>query len=937
MEVVDETKKTADLPTRCLDDSTILRFVSGQLDETARRAVEDEIGSCPHCSALVAELIRGSAVLHVESAGGDGPECEPIGAERSDRGGSLSRYVLGPMIARGGMGTILAAFDRRLSRSVVVKRMDRSDPSLAERFHREIRVTASLQHPGIVPIYDAGFLDDGQPFYAMRHVSGASLEHAMMECDGDGKRLGLLASVLAAAEAVAYAHERGIIHRDLKPSNILVGPFGETVVIDWGLAGIEATSGEPAGSDLAHDHDPMAPMMTRRGSVLGTPRYMAPEQARGEPATRRSDVYALGAILYHTLSGVPPVAGDEVTLVLERVARAEVRPLREVGPGLPSDLAAIVERAMAREPEARYGSAGELAADLRRFQTGQLVAAHRYSRGDLARRFVKRHRAAVVFAALLISVLAVGGTLSVRGIVRERERAEDERSLAERERAGAEDLVKFLLFELRARLSTVGRLDVLSGVADRVEAYYMTTAAGRAEAPQALRERAALNDLRAAVASTGGDAASADLYLERGLALLDRAPPASATDEVRGDLISSKARRAARTADFARARALYLEAMALYRSNAAGDRPEDRHQRDLKIAARLTSAAEVADRLDKPLDAEREWKQATDILEERRASDPGDLEAAKRLGELRMKIGQRRYRRGQVDSAESSLRAALADGEQLAARAPKDSEVEYLVAWSAISLANLRYGRGDLDEARRLQEQAHEVATTMLAVEPASAVWQVIPARTAADLGTIAFDRSDWAEAARRFASARATYEQLVARDPTNREHRRAAALAVAQLADAETALRRFDAALAAWLAALDHLAELARSNAPEPRLEWAYGLRGYAAFERRRGRLAAARPAIERALELVDGTPTDADLPAMTYYRASVLAEAAAERDRRGQRREAVAAWQHADALLRGLAERVPLEADWAKALHEIEGELDRRASRTDPSRGRR
>jgi tetratricopeptide (TPR) repeat protein len=956
---VDNTNP-ADRSSGCLDDSTILRFVSGQLDEAARRRVEDEIGRCRHCSALVGELIRGGAALHAEIASADGPDGEPIRAEGSSRGELLSRYVLGPMIARGGMGTILAAFDRRLGRSVAVKRIDHDDPSLEARFRREIRVTAALQHPGIVPIYDAGVLDDGRPFYAMRHVPGASLEQAMLACDGDTRRLGLLVSVLAAAEAVAYAHERGIIHRDLKPSNILVGPFGETVVIDWGLAGIEAGidagieariearievaidagPGEPAGADPAHDHVRVTPAMTRRGSVLGTPRYMAPEQARGEPATRQSDVYALGAILYHTLSGVPPVAGEAVTQVLERVARAEVQPLREIAPGLPGDLVAIVERAMADPPEARYGSAGELAADLRRFQTGQLVAAHHYSRGDLVRRFVKRHRAAVVFAALLISVLAVGGTLSVRGIVRERERAEDERGLAQRERAGAEDLVKFLLFELRGRLSTVGRLDVLSGVADRVEAYYMNTVAGRAEAPQALRERAALHDLRAAVALAAGDAASADRYLERGLALLARAPASAATDEVRGDLLSSQAKRAAQTGEFARSRELYLQAVALDRSNAPGDRPEDRHDRDLKLASRLNYAAVTAERLGQPFEAEREWQQATDLLEACLARDPADLVAAKRLCELRMTIGQRRYTRGLLDSAESSLRAALADGEQLAARAPNDSEVEYLVAWSAISLANLRNARGDRDGARRLQEQALEVGATMLAIEPASAVWQVIQARAASDLGTIALERSDWTEAARRFAAARATYDQLVARDPTSREHRRAAAIAAAQLADADSALGRFDAARTAWLAALDHLAEQARSNAPEARLEWAFGLRGYAEFERQRGRLAVARPAIDQALALVDGAPAGADRPVMIYYRAAVLGEAAAEQDRRGQRREALVAWQRAAALLRGLAQRVTLEPDWAKALGEIEAELGRRGrpvARTDPSRGRR
>ena len=934
MAAVDDTKTTAGAPSRCLDDSTVLRFVSGQLDDTSRRRVEHEIGRCRDCSALVAELIRGSAALHVEADDLDdaAADADAVCAEGSGRSERLSRYVLGPVIARGGMGTILAAFDRRLSRSVAVKRMDGSDRSLTERFRREIRVTASLQHPGIVPIYDAGVLDDGQPFYAMRHVPGASLDQAMAECD-DGKRLGLLVPVLAAAEAVAYAHERGIIHRDLKPSNILVGPFGETVVIDWGLAGIEQTPcDDSAGSDPAVEADPIA---TRRGSVLGTPRYMAPEQARGEPATPESDVYAVGGILYHALTGVPPVPGDAVTRMLERVARGEVRPLRDIAPGLPGDLVAIVERAMASAPEDRYASCGELAADLRRFQTGQLVEAHRYSRGDLARRFARRHRAALVVAALLVGVLAVGGTLSVLRIVTEREHAEDERGLAQRERSGAEELVNYLLFELRARLSTVGRLDVLSGVADRVDAYYLTTVAGRVAAPEALRERAALHDLRAAVASAAGDAPSADRFLERGLALLDRAPATPAADEVRGDLTSSWARRAAQTGDFARSRALYLDAVALYRHAAPDERPEHRQQRELKIAARLTVAATMAARLNQLDDAEREWKQAAEILQARLAQAPGDPEAAKRLADLRMTIGQRRYRRGLLDSAESSLRAALGDAERLAAREPKDSEVEYLVAWSEISLADVRYSRGDLDEAAQLHRQALAVAATMLAVEPASAVWQVVQARGEAELGTIAFDRSDSAEASRRFTAARATYEQLVARDPTSREHRRAAAIAAAQLADAETSLRRFDAARAAWTAALEHLAVQARSNDAESRLEWAYGLRGYAVFERARGRLASAGPAIERAVAVMDGTPDRSDLPAMIFYRAAVLAEVAAERDRGGQRRAAVAAWQRAATLLHDLAKRMPLEPEWTKALHAIEGELDR-VSRA-PSRSSR
>src|SRR3954471_1226404 len=187
MNAVDEPQATAEVRAGCLDDSTVLRFVSGQLDDTARRAVEHEIGQCRRCSALVAALIRDGAALHVEAEDLDPLAPDAVGADGWEREWR-SRYVIGPEIARGGMGTILAAFDRRLMRSVAVKRMDGSDRLLVKRFRREIRVTAALPHPGIVPIYDGGVLDSGQPFYAMRHVPGASLEQAMAECD-DGKRV----------------------------------------------------------------------------------------------------------------------------------------------------------------------------------------------------------------------------------------------------------------------------------------------------------------------------------------------------------------------------------------------------------------------------------------------------------------------------------------------------------------------------------------------------------------------------------------------------------------------------------------------------------------------------------------------------------------------------------------------------------------------------
>jgi eukaryotic-like serine/threonine-protein kinase len=310
------------------------------------------------------------------------------------------RYKLGDVFARGGIGRIRIAQDRRLGRTIAVKELLTAAPSARLRFTREAALTARLQHPAIVPIYDAGEWPGGDPFYAMKLVRGRSLEECITGARSLGERLALLSHLIAVAEAVAYAHSEGIIHRDLKPANVLVGAFGETVVIDWGLAK-EVTAAEPTGEGATDS----APGATVAGAIVGTPSYMPPEQAGGRPVDRRADVYALGAMLYHTLGGAPPFEGS-ATDALHRVLAGPPPPLASLEPGVPRDLATIVDKAMARDPAKRYESARGLVEDLVRFQTGQLVGAHVYSRWTLARRWIRRHRAA---ALALLAVAAVGG------------------------------------------------------------------------------------------------------------------------------------------------------------------------------------------------------------------------------------------------------------------------------------------------------------------------------------------------------------------------------------------------------------------------------------------------------------------------------------------------------------------------------------------------
>ena len=334
---------------------------------------------------------------------------------------SAGRYEMGAEVGRGGLGRVLRARDRILQRAVAIKELLGTDDAARRRFVREAMITARLQHPSIVPLYDAGRWRDRAPFYAMKLVAGRPLSDAIAEAKTFDARVALLPVVLAVADAIAYAHNERIIHRDLKPGNVLVGAFGETVVIDWGLA--KDLASEDRDALDAGPYREATSAETVAGAILGTPAYMAPEQAAGEEVDERADVYAIGAMLYHVVAGAIPHDGKSVDEVLRRVLAGEIIPLAEREPRTPPDLATMVAKAMARDPARRYRTAGDLAQDLRRYQTGQLVGAHHYTLGQRIRRWVGRHRAVAAVSLAAAVALAVLAFWSVRRIGQERDAA----------------------------------------------------------------------------------------------------------------------------------------------------------------------------------------------------------------------------------------------------------------------------------------------------------------------------------------------------------------------------------------------------------------------------------------------------------------------------------------------------------------------------------
>ena len=325
---------------------------------------------------------------------------------------SGTRYELIREIGRGGMGIVYLARDTALEREVALKVLNTADAAgeLRRRLVDEARHLASLEHPGIGPGHDVGELPDQRVFYVMRHVKGERLDVWRRRAAGLPAVLRIFRSL---CEVVSFAHDRGMIHRDLKPENILVGPFGEVLVLDWGIA--KRLRDHPRGADAPQRAQPgPAPDessathagRTLPGSIIGTPIWMAPEQARGETGTldERTDIYGLGAILYFLLAGRAPF--DEATSkneILRRVTDDGPAPLRSIDRIIPAPLESSCARAMARDRAGRYSRAADLAADIDRYQEGEPVSAHREGPLGKARRLVTRHRAVVlVILAYLI-------------------------------------------------------------------------------------------------------------------------------------------------------------------------------------------------------------------------------------------------------------------------------------------------------------------------------------------------------------------------------------------------------------------------------------------------------------------------------------------------------------------------------------------------------
>lgn len=366
-----------------------------------------------------------------------------------DFASGAERFRVVRMHAKGGIGQVSVAVDDELSREVALKELQpryADDPGSRNRFVLEAEVTGGLEHPGVVPVYGLGHYADGRPFYAMRFIRGDSLQDATetfhRTMGRDPGQVGyelelrkLLRRFIDVCDALEYAHSRGVLHRDLKPGNIMLGRYGETLVVDWGLAkvGTEKTNTEsrlPESTLQPASADDSAP--TRMGSTIGTPGYMSPEQAAGsiDQLGAASDVYSLGATLYHVLTGRPPFAGADVGVILSAVQSGAYEKPREVNPRIAKSLEAICLKAMARRPHERYGSARALAEDIERHLADEPTLARPDSTVQRIQRWTRRHRGVTLAAAAGLLLVAAVSAVAFFAVSAERDEARTQRDRA---------------------------------------------------------------------------------------------------------------------------------------------------------------------------------------------------------------------------------------------------------------------------------------------------------------------------------------------------------------------------------------------------------------------------------------------------------------------------------------------------------------------------
>ncbi len=740
------------------------------------------------------------------------PGEDPPPATAAYRPEGHARYAPTRLHARGGIGQIWLARDADLGRDVALKELRpevAASPGVRARFLEEAKITGQLEHPGVVPVYElvrgpAGGPGDPQPFYAMRFLQGRTLTDAVRAyhrklaagAAGPMDLRDLLNAFVAVCNTVAYAHAKGVLHRDLKGRNVLLGDFGEVMVLDWGLAKKMGGYEDPSSASplSAHPAPPAEPGQTLEGQVLGTPGYMSPEQARGrlDLIGPRSDVYGLGAILHEILTGEPPFSGTGSREVLRKVTHEPPTPTQARVAETPRALQAVCLKALAKEPADRYASAGELAGEIQRFLADEPVTACREPVAARLARWERRHKPLVAGAAALLVAAVVGLTAGTVLLNRANARTEEQRQRAEENFQQAQE---------QGRRAEAGFRQARQAVDD-----YLTTVSESTllTSPlpglQPLRKElleSALKYYQAFLDEHGDDPAlQADLaaaYFRVG--------------RIRSEIGSNRD-----------ALNFLQEARGRYEALVATGRDEPRIRYELARCHLWVGGLHY--RLSQLTEAEASYRQAAEILCRLRREHPDNLEFDELYARVLFVTGQLQRRTSHHPEAIRSFEEALEVQRRLVDADPARARYRSAVASTCMSLGFLYVASERADKALPLHEHARETLEQLTRDHPGVTEYWNELARAHINLGYLnespALSKFD--EALKEYERSLAIRKKLANENPSVPDFQRTVGGMYNQIGALQAKLGRRAEAAATYREGID-LFERVRRDRPEDKL----------------------------------------------------------------------------------------------------------------------
>jgi serine/threonine-protein kinase len=722
--------------------------------------------------------------------------------------GEPGRFLRGAFHAKGGLGWVYRGYDTHLEREVAYKEVQSrylGDETARRRLVREARTTGTLEHPAIVPVYGLGTDEAGRPYYVMRFVRGTTLADAVAAHraaqDGKAPAAGeggppvltlpqLLRRFLDVCNAADYAHSRDVIHRDIKPSNVMLGPFGETLLVDWGLA-------RRVGRDDAHPDEPELAAgaadgveLTAPGGGLGTPGYMSPEQCVGSDAATRptTDVYGLGATLYHVLTGRKPYLTEAECLA------GRIKPPRAIDPTVPRALEAICLKALALRPEDRYVSARELATDVERWLDDEPVLARREPALERAGRWVRRHRGAVMTAlasSVTLGMILAGATIlladSNHRLNQANGREQQARETAQQQRDAARENFEIARNAVDRYFTKVSqdrllnepqleglRLELLSEARD----FYEQLIERESTDPELAMDVASAYHTLGQIKHETGDIAEAIRLTEESVRRIERLCQARPEDvHSRLYLALFLENLAGYHVDGGRAdeaERILVEAVAKWEELLDSGSPDlnmDRVSGMLAICR--SNLASVYVNTSRTREAETIYRRIIADADRRLEAEPADERVLRQKATAHMNLAVALRNRGETAESEREAEVARAAFAQLNASDPGSREYRVFLARASDLLGEaIRSQPGREEEARLRFEEGIQVLEGLVADFPLMAVYRHSLANALNNYArfhlqqTMDYERSEGA-----FRRAMRVLEELARSDPSNHEH----------------------------------------------------------------------------------------------------------------------------------------------------------------------